>query len=151
MSNAVIQPGQGNTGLEQAKQTNLRSFLPADLEGTKGKKLDISSFLISDRKINSISHKEGSALETCTIVTDKETIEMAEAIDAKGNYGINISITGKDGGDPMVIKGSVSINAAGALVMKNSGSGAIKGITIEPGFANAQFKTSVATLSAKIR
>ncbi len=139
MTLPVGQGGQtGGPGIEQAKKTNLRAFVPADLDKAAGQQLHIGCALLGDRAIKSASYKEGNALETCAIVTDQETIQLAESIDAKGEYGVDVSITYPDGSAPDHIRATAVVNAAGKLDLVNHGSGPIKEILIDPGFASAK-------------
>jgi hypothetical protein len=147
MSFQVGGPATTDPALKQAEAVSLRDYLPKDLEGAEGKKLKLDSFLLKDRTIKSISYQKAGALESCTIITDKETISFSETI-KDGKYGIAMTHNGSTFN--MAVSGGIG-NAN--LVLKNDGTGdgGLKGANIAPGFASAKLTTSIVAVTASIK
>jgi hypothetical protein len=139
--------GRGPDPIQQAESVRLRDYLPKDLEGTAGKKLNIDNWLVKDRTIKSISYQKAGALESCTIVTDEETISLAETVD-KGQYGIMMTRNGTQ--YSMAVSGGIG---EADLVLSNDGTadGGLKGARIAPGFAKAKFEAAIASVTATIK
>jgi hypothetical protein len=139
MSLQVGGPGH-EAAVQKAEQTDLRKFLPADLAKAKGKELEVKHLLIGDRQIKSINYSKANALESCTIVTDKETISFTEMIE-NDKYFIRLNFDG----DKFDLAVSGGVGDA-ELKLTNPKSGALTGATIQPGFAKASFQTSMGAI-----
>lgn len=143
MGTQAIGPGN-SAAIQQAEQTDLRKFLPPDLKGAAGKELAVKHFLIKDRTIQSINYSKANALESCTIVTDKEKITFSEVV-KDDKYFIELNFDGDKFN--MAVSGGVG---DADLQLTNTGSGALHGASIKPGFASAKFQTSLGTIGTKL-